>query len=373
MASQHSQPDPGCPDLQQRIALCVLSLGMTLLGLYVLEDFVRALVWAGVFAIALHPLYRRAERRWPPAHHNILLPFLFTLLVTMVFVAPLIVLAIRGGQEYSTVVAMAVDYQRTGIPVPEAVGRLPRFGQQAATWWRENLSDPAQLKLWLGHIDHDRALSYSRLVGSSIMHRATLFTFSMVALFFAFRDSAELAGQMERGAERAFGLRGHSLGVQIVASVHGTVNGLVLVGLGEGLLLGFGYMLAGVPHAILFGAATAVAAMVPFGAPVVFLVVSLVLLAQGSVGAAIAITVGGFVVGFVADHAIRPQLIGGATQLPFIWVLLGILGGVETFGLLGLFVGPAVMSALILLWREWSRPPVSAPATVLVGPSSRCP
>ena len=47
------------------------------------------------------------------------------------------------------------------------------------------------------------------------------------------------------------------------------------------------------------------------------------------------------------------MLIGGATRLPFVWVLLGILGGVTAFGLLGLFLGPAVLAALILLWREW--------------------
>jgi predicted PurR-regulated permease PerM len=56
---------------------------------------------------------------------------------------------------------------------------------------------------------------------------------------------------------------------------------------------------------------------------------------------------------FVADHFVRPVLIGGATRLPFIWVLLGILGGVSAWGLVGLFVGPAIMAAVILVWREW--------------------
>jgi predicted PurR-regulated permease PerM len=54
----------------------------------------------------------------------------------------------------------------------------------------------------------------------------------------------------------------------------------------------------------------------------------------------------------VADHLVRPIIIGSATRLPFLWVLLGILGGVETWGLLGLFLGPAIMTVLMDLWRE---------------------
>ena len=61
----------------------------------------------------------------------------------------------------------------------------------------------------------------------------------------------------------------------------------------------------------------------------------------------------GLVVVGIADHFVRPALIGGATRLPFLWVLIGILGGVETLGLLGLFVGPATMAVLMMLWREY--------------------
>ena len=56
---------------------------------------------------------------------------------------------------------------------------------------------------------------------------------------------------------------------------------------------------------------------------------------------------------FVADHFIRPVLIGGSTRLPFVLVLLGIIGGIESWGLIGLVLGPALMAALLLLWREW--------------------
>jgi hypothetical protein len=47
------------------------------------------------------------------------------------------------------------------------------------------------------------------------------------------------------------------------------------------------------------------------------------------------------------------QLIGGAVKLPFIWTLLGIFGGMETFGLLGLFLGPTLLAILMSIWRDW--------------------
>ncbi len=94
--------------------------------------------------------------------------------------------------------------------------------------------------------------------------------------------------------------------------------------------------------------------MVPFGAALAFGLAALLLLIKGTTVAAAAVFGAGLAVTFIADHAVRPALIGGATRLPFLWVLLGILGGVETWGLLGLFLGPAIMAALILLWREWT-------------------
>jgi predicted PurR-regulated permease PerM len=136
--------------------------------------------------------------------------------------------------------------------------------------------------------------------------------------------------------------------------VIGTVNGLVLVGLGEGVLLGVAYIFTGLPHPVSIAVLTGVLAVIPFGAPVVFGAAALYLAATGSTVAGVAVLGTGLVVVFVADHFIRPVLIGGAIRLPFLWVLLGILGGLETFGILGLFLGPAIMAALISLWREWT-------------------
>jgi predicted PurR-regulated permease PerM len=125
----------------------------------------------------------------------------------------------------------------------------------------------------------------------------------------------------------------------------------------EGVVLGITYAATGAPHPAILGALTGVLAMIPFGAPVMFGIAALLLLAGGRALAAAVVLGVGFAVVFVADHFVRPVLIGGAARLPFLLVLLAILGGLQTLGLLGLFVGPAIMAAFVSLWREWTEAP----------------
>jgi predicted PurR-regulated permease PerM len=338
----------------QQGAKAALALLLTGLGLWTLHRYLPALIWAAILAIAVWPLYQRSVRRWPPGKHNILLPSLFTAALALVFIAPLALVAVQAVKEVHGLFEGIALARAEGIPPPQWLGHLPVGSQQATNWWQENLSSPESARAFLQKARESQFVSNGRELGADIAHRAVLFGFMLLTLFFLFKDGDRVTAQMQRASARAFGPAGERVGRQMVASVHGTVDGLVLVGLGEGFLMGIAYVVAGVPHPTLFGLFTAVAAMVPFGAAVAFGVAALFLLAQGSVIAAIVIGVLGMIVTFIADHFIRPTLIGNATRLPFLWVLLGILGGVETWGLLGLFLGPAIMAALMLLWREWA-------------------
>ena len=334
-----------------RAALAVVLIG---LGLWTLHRYVPALIWAAILAIAVWPLYQRAIRRWPPGKHNILLPSVFTVLIALLFLVPLVLVAVQAGKEVHGVLDNIAQARSNGIPPPEWLGHLPIGARQATDWWQTNLATPESANELLRRARQSQLVSNSGQIGADIAHRAVLFGFMLLTLFFLFKDGERFGNQLQRASERAFGPAGERIGRQMIASVHGTVDGLVLVGLGEGFILGIGYLILGVPHPTLFGLFTAIAAMVPFGAAVVFGIAALILLIQGSVASAIIIGAAGMVVTFAADHFIRPTLIGSATRLPFLWVLLGILGGVETWGLLGLFLGPAIMAALMLLWREWA-------------------
>jgi predicted PurR-regulated permease PerM len=345
---------PGGASVPQQGARFVLALLLTLAGLWTLHRYLPALVWAAILAIAVWPLYQRAVRRWPPSKHHILLPGVFTAALGLMFIMPLVMVAYQAGREVRGVYETIDAARSEGIPPPAWLANLPIGSQQATAWWEQNLANPDSAESLLQRARKSQFLSNPGELGADLAHRAMLFGFTLLTLFFLFRDGDRVSAQMLRAGNRAFGPAGERVGRQMIASVHGTVDGLVLVGLGEGVLLGIGYLLTGVPHPTLFGLFTAIAAMVPFGAPLVFGIAVLLLLTKGSVAAAISLGVLGMVVTFAADHFVRPTLIGSATRLPFLWVLLGILGGVETWGLLGLFLGPAIMAALMLLWREWS-------------------
>ena len=339
----------------QQVARGLLALGLVLLGLFTLHDFLTSLAWAAVFAIAIWPLFWRAKRRWPPGKHNLLLPLLFTGAVTLIFVVPLVLIGWEAAREAQGVLGWMEHARHTGVPAPSWLARLPVGAQGANSWWQQHLADPDDANaLFRNLTPSGRSFAQTRQLGSQVAHRFTLFAFTIITLFFLFREGDAVTGQMLVASRRAFGVRGERVGRQMVASVHGTVDGLVLVGIGEGVLLGGAYALCGTPHPTLFGVLTAVAAMIPFCALIAIGLAALLVLAKGSVVLGIGLFVFGMLVVFVSDHFIRPVLIGGATKLPFLWVLLGILGGVESWGLLGLFLGPAIMAALILLWREWT-------------------
>ena len=352
---------PPAPARTQRNAKGLIAVVLLLLGLWVGHGLLPALIWAGIIAIAIDPLYTRAQARWP-RHRGILLPTIATLLVAILVLAPLAIGIVQAAREAEMVAGWIADVRDNGLPAPALLQKLP-YAADITAWWQANLGTPDATAHQL-HRVHSELIERYQSLGRDILHRSIIFAFTLLALFFVLRDREAIIRQLHRAGDRLLGPAGERMGVQAVRSVRGTIDGLVLVGIGEGAAMAVAYVVAGVPHPLLLGSLTAVAAMIPFGAVVLFAIASAMLAAQGAVGWAVGVFAIGMVVLFVADHFVRPFLIGGATRLPFLFVLIGILGGVETLGLLGLFVGPATMAVLMLLWREYVAAPVDHAAAV---------
>lgn len=366
-------PPPSSSSPGWQLALrTVLAVAVIGLGGWILFDFLPALAWAGVLAIALWPLYQRLLGLLPAHGEHLVGPALATLLIATVIIAPLVLLGIALARETHFAFEFIAEARHNGMPPPQWIHQLPLVGSTITDWWDRNLSDPGLAKEALGHISVGTLTASARHYGAEVAHRLVILGFTLLTLFFLFRDGQELAGQLLELSDRAIGRRGETIARHMVAAVHGTVTGLVLVGLAEGVLLGGVYFATNLPYPALIGAITGVAAIIPFAAPVVYSLAGLYLFTVGNtLGGILVICIGSAVV-FISDHFIRPALIGGAARLPFLLVLLGILGGLEAMGLVGLFLGPAVMAALVALWREWTEPE-SLTATVRLAPVSSRP
>lgn len=340
---------------RQRVARFVAAAALAALGLWILRPFIPALVWALIFAIAAWPLYQRLDRVFAEKRRPVLAPLAFTVLIGLVFLLPFVLLARELVRDAGGLLTQFASWRHDGIPVPDWLPQLPGIGRGLAQWWKANLTDPQSVQELVGRAFTQIPTQAVRQFGGEIVHRITLFGFTLLTLFFVFRDGAELGGQILALSDRVLGPNGERVGRRAIAAVHATVNGLVLVGLAEGVLLAAAYAVAGLPHPATIGMLTGILAVIPFGSPLAFGAAALYLAAIGSKVAAIGVFAFGVVVVFVADHVVRPFLIGGGARLPFLWVLLGILGGLESFGFLGLFLGPMTMAALMSLWRDFTK------------------
>jgi predicted PurR-regulated permease PerM len=352
-------PPAAAPASSQSLARIALATAVVAVGLWILRDFLAALVWAAVLAIAFWPVYRRLRQPTSRPIDRIVAPALATTVIGIMFIAPIVLLGLALARESHYVVEFIANARHHGIPVPGWIDQLPLIGPWIAEWWRTNLGDPISAEELIGRVNLRTLTESVREYGVEVVHRLALLLFTLLTLFFLFRDGDLLVEQLRSLGDRLIGQRGERIAGHMIAAVHGTVNGLVLVGLAEGLLLGIVYFAAGLPYPATIGAITAVAAVIPFVAPIVYTLAGLYLFIMGDTVGALIIIVSGSVIVFIADHFVRPVLIGGAARLPFLWVLLGILGGLESFGFLGLFLGPAIMAALIALWREWTEIPAA--------------
>ena len=331
-----------------------LSIILLASAAWLLHGFIPAMLWAAVIVIATWPLRLVVEAKTKLGDTGVAV--VMTSLVASLFFFPIGYVLFHAAAEAGTATHWMLVAQKTGIAVPEWVPGIPVIGESATAWWRENLSDPAALSSLIGQSDNASLAEYARRFGIQVAHRLITLLFTIVVIFFLYRGGKDLSRKTLGLLNKLTGESGDRYGLQAAVAIRATVSGLVLVGFAEGLLIGISYLLAGAPHPAILALLTGVLAMIPFAAPIIFGGVAIVLLAKGSTLAAVAVFTFGMLVLFIGDHFVRPKIIGDAVKLPFLWVLFGILGGVEVFGLIGLFVGPALMALVMTMWRDLTEP-----------------
>ena len=329
-----------------------LTLGIILSALFIIHRFLPSLAWAAIIVIASYPLYSRWKRFFGSWKNTS--AFLFTLILSAFILLPLSWLFSLLIKEIQLLVNYLQQVNRDGGEAPLFFANIPLISDELREYWDQNVSRPGNVRELLSniHLNLAPASFYIKKIGLNIVHRGFQLGFTLLTLFFFYRDGDALFKQINHVGEICLGDRWYRYAERLPAALRGTVNGTILVGLGVGVLMGVCYALVAMPAPTLIGFITAFAAMIPFVVPVVFGFVAVFLFATGNIIAAAVVIIWGTFVMFVADHFVKPVLIGGAIKLPFLAVLFGILGGVETLGLQGLFLGPMVMVLFMTLWYE---------------------
>ncbi|WP_108660077.1 AI-2E family transporter [Acuticoccus kandeliae] len=325
-------------------------------GVYFFHGFVVPVLAALVIAFATWPLYRRL--RAATGERKSLAATLALLSILLFIVVPVALAGVYAIGEVRVWWFWVMEVNRTGATTPHWIATLPLVGDWLNTAWTEKLSHPGGVGELIQLVSGANVGSIYRSVlaaGGSLFGLVLAALFMLITLFCIYRDGESFAAQVDRLGERILPMRWGRLSRTVPATISATVTGMTLIAIGEGIVLGIAYWLAGVPSPVTFGAITAVMALVPGGAPLTFTLISIYLVSSGSEIAGIALFMWGTIELFIVDKTLRPHLVGGPIKLPFLPTFFGLIGGVKTMGVLGLFLGPVLMALLVAIWREWVR------------------
>lgn len=323
-------------------------------GVYFFSDFVVPVLAALIIGCASWPLYMRWLKVC--SGRNTLAASLALVFIILVLVVPLSVAMSYSFQEASNLGAWLLAANRTGVEAPAWVIALPVVGEKIGGYWVELLGQPHALGAWIEAISGQHLGNIYRVVLSATgnaFHIMLTVLFMLITLLFVYKDGHRMIGQLDILGERILPLRWHRFSRVVPATISATVTGMGLIAIGEGVVLGVAYWVAGVPNHVLLGVITAFMAMIPGGAPLSFTLVSLYLVGSGHHIAGLGLFAWGSIELFIVDKTLRPRLVGGPVKLPFLPTFFGLVGGVKTMGFIGLFIGPVLMALIVALWREW--------------------
>jgi len=333
------------------ILLWLLLGGLFVLSYMTLRWFIVPVVWALILAYATWPIYARLRRGLRGAATTSAM--LMTLLLTAAFVLPL--LGLVGLLQNEFVLAyQAVSIYITDGPhrLPSIIRDIPWIGERLQQVFDRMTGDPAALRTEALQLAQNWFGQVAELVGG-VGRNAAKMGLAVLTVLFVYRDGENLLGQVRRVLRRFVGVRAEGYLEAIGATTRAVLYGLVLTALAQGTLAGLGYWAAGIHAPALLGAFTALVALIPFGAPVIWGSLGVWLLMTGETLAGIGLLLWGALVVSWVDNLIRPLVISSAAQIPFLLVLFAVLGGLGAFGLVGMFVGPVIVAVLLAVWREW--------------------
>ncbi|EUB95537.1 protein of unknown function UPF0118 [Rhizobium sp. CF080] len=325
-------------------------------GIYFFHGFLVPVLAALVIGFASWPLYRELLRRVggnTTIGASLAIIFILTFLIVPIGIA----ISYTIGEVRQWII-WAAEVNRFGAPPPAWITGLPWVGEWLGIQWVQHVGSPGAVGELIQIVSGANIGNIYRAIvaaGDGAFHLVLTLLFMLIALFFVYRDGGSFSEQIDLLGERILPTRWERISRVVPRTISSTVTGQTLIAIGEGIVLGIAYWIAGVPSPVTLGVLTGLMALIPGGAPLSFSLISFYLVANGAYVAGGGLFLWGTVELFIVDKTLRPRLVGGPIKLPFLPTFFGLVGGVSTMGFLGLFIGPVLMALLVSIWREWIR------------------
>ena len=353
--------EPGhlMPDRQGEKTLKTTAGALLLVGcLVVIFPFLTAVLWAIVLCFTTWPVYSRLLVL--VRGRRTLAAALMTIAILLVLVTPFAVIAASLSDDVPRAFDGVREFLAAGPPKPPAwLVKLPVIGGSLTQLWADFAGSSAyrmaQLRRFIEPLKGWFLAAGTALAGG-LFHMIL----SLFVLFFLYRDGVTVAGRATSAIDRLAGEQGRGLLDLAGRTVRSVVYGILGTALAQSIIAGIGFLIAGVPQAALLALLTFFLSILPIGPPLIWIPVAIYFFVHGVVGWGIFMIVWGMLISSV-DNVVKPLIISRGGDLPFIIILLGILGGALTFGFIGVFLGPTLLAVGFELLRAWTQP-VAAPA-----------
>ena len=357
----HSPPPERRPRSPRVVFFTLIALLLVVLGLvlWVFRPFLITMALATAMALLLKPLHLRLTSLLggrPGASAAAIVA-----LVTIIILVPVMGIL-------AAIASQALNFYQWVLPLLNTA--------QLEKLWSENL--PARIP-WIGSLQalgEGRIFDFltgalARLAGAAnnllqaaiggLTSAAFEIALLLIMLFFFLRDGPHFREQI-RHISPLTRAQAEELLNQIAKTMEGALTSLFVVPLIQGALATLGYLVIGVPNALLWGGLTTLVAFVPaVGTPLVWVPICIYFAVQGQIWQSVVLAIYGTIVVASIDNFIRPWFLKGATNIHPLWSFLAILGGLISFGALGLLVGPLILSLGVSALRIYE-------SDVLLGP-----
>jgi predicted PurR-regulated permease PerM len=318
----------------------VLFYGVVLLLGYlayrIFEPFVSPLLWAAILVVLTYPIYARASKRLGPNRGALVT----TTGVTLILIVPMIFVL----SAFVRQAVVAVHSVQLGV-------ELGRFAWVNRLWDGLQKRFPSLIPSDLGNVFHnsaEQAASYvAGRVGGILRNTATILMdtgFTILAMFYFYRDGATIVKRIRDGLPFEQEQR-----VRVVNETHGLIFATVVSTLTAAAVHGVvgtaAFALTGINSPIFWGVLMGFLSFIPLiGTALIWVPLSLSLMLGGHLVPGIILAgICSVVLGMI-DNFVRPLMISGRAEMSMLLIFIGVLGGIEAFGLLGVVLGPVIIA-----------------------------